>query len=297
MKQFKKVLCAAIAACMFVGAFGSWTEIVNAESGDFTIEKGVLIEYTGDEKKVVVPDSVTEIGIAAFTHKAKNVQEIVIPESVTLCNTGCFSLVSTLETITFLNRSIKLNYDWIEQKDSWEEGPFYIGMYLDNLAYPRYDKISKGTLTIKGYKNSSAQKLAEKLVSFPYGYKSVRFIDIETGKATTYGIKVAKELKLKRGENETLRVTLPQGMKKVSKNPCWYPSESSEGAWDNKVTVSYKSDNKKVASVSSKGKVIARKKGTANITVTVSWGKNVIINNLGDVYTYKKTFKTKVKVS
>ena len=37
-----------------------------SNNSDFQIEDGVLIEYTGKDKDVVIPDSVTSIGLYAF---------------------------------------------------------------------------------------------------------------------------------------------------------------------------------------------------------------------------------------
>ena len=48
---------------------------------DFVIENGVLEKYTGNETKVVIPDSVTEIRACAFKG-CKSLKEITIPDSV-----------------------------------------------------------------------------------------------------------------------------------------------------------------------------------------------------------------------
>ena len=47
----------------------------------FTIENGVLTHYTGEEKHVIVPDGVTEIGEYAF-FMCENLEVVVIPKSV-----------------------------------------------------------------------------------------------------------------------------------------------------------------------------------------------------------------------
>ena len=49
---------------------------------DFIIKNGVLEKYTGNETKVVIPDSVTEIGKMAFLAQT-TLKEIIIPSSVT----------------------------------------------------------------------------------------------------------------------------------------------------------------------------------------------------------------------
>lgn len=299
MKQVKKFLCVVLMVFMILAGINVAPQTVKAATNDFAIENGVLKEYKGNGGKVVIPEGVKTIDTFAF-YNNPNVKEIIVPKSATLCSTGCFALCKSLKTITFKNKNTKLNYDWIEQKDSWEEGVFFPGIcWIDDAEfsmYADYKKISGNTLTIKGYKDSSAQKLAKKIVTLPYGYKSVKFVDLDTNKTTTYGIKVPSNLNIKKGKTSTLKITLPTGMKKVSKNPCWYPNTSGGTQWSNQVVVSFKSSNKNVATVNSKGKITAKKKGTAKITVTVSWGKDVYLNNMGDVHTFKKTFTTTVKV-
>ena len=49
---------------------------------DFKIENGVLIEYTGAEACVVIPEGVMEIGDAAFAC-CERLRSVSIPESVT----------------------------------------------------------------------------------------------------------------------------------------------------------------------------------------------------------------------
>ncbi|MBR3920683.1 MAG: leucine-rich repeat protein, partial [Oscillospiraceae bacterium] len=49
---------------------------------DFIIKNGVLEKYTGNETKVVIPDSVKEIGEVAFLCQT-TLKEIIIPSSVT----------------------------------------------------------------------------------------------------------------------------------------------------------------------------------------------------------------------
>ena len=48
---------------------------------DFIIENGVLVEYTGTDKNVVIPNGVISIGATAFAGRT-NIASIIIPESV-----------------------------------------------------------------------------------------------------------------------------------------------------------------------------------------------------------------------
>ena len=49
---------------------------------DMEIVNGVLVKYTGDDTKVVIPDTVKIIGEKAFADSL--VKEVVLPDSVTV---------------------------------------------------------------------------------------------------------------------------------------------------------------------------------------------------------------------
>lgn len=86
---------------------------------------------------------------------------------------------------------------------------------------------------------------------------------------------------LKKGKSKTVEVTIPKGLKKVTK----FSGKNKA----NQIKVTFKSLNKKVATVNSKGKVKAKKKGTAKIKIFLSAhdGKGVSVRGL--------TVKVKVK--
>ena len=69
---------------------------------DFVIENGVLVEYKGNDEKVVILSSVTEIGEDAFAD-CEFVKEIVIPDSVTKIGDFAFCGCSSLKEITIPN--------------------------------------------------------------------------------------------------------------------------------------------------------------------------------------------------
>lgn len=87
--------------------------------------------------------------------------------------------------------------------------------------------------------------------------------------------KATSSLSVKKGKTQTIKITLPTGFTKVSK----YTGNPAD------VKVTYKSNNSKVAIVSSSGKVTGKKKGTAKITITMQIKDGA-----------KKTVTTKVTV-
>ena len=64
----------------------------------FVIRDGVLLAYKGKKSRVVIPDTVTAIGMGAFYCNNKLV-EVVIPEGVTEIRDEAFSYCRKLETV------------------------------------------------------------------------------------------------------------------------------------------------------------------------------------------------------
>ena len=70
-----------------------------AANSDFTIKNGVLVEYTGSDENVVIPDGVTEISYSAFD-RCRHLTSVVIPNSVTKIGYAAFSYCSGLTSVT-----------------------------------------------------------------------------------------------------------------------------------------------------------------------------------------------------
>jgi len=70
-----------------------------AAESDFTIEYGCLIAYHGQGDTVIIPDTVTSIGEAAFRGHTE-LTSVTIPNSVTEIGMGAFNGCTGLETIT-----------------------------------------------------------------------------------------------------------------------------------------------------------------------------------------------------
>ena len=70
---------------------------------DFVIKDGILKEYKGSDREVIIPKGVTRIGDYAFENYKihENMESVVIPEGVTRIGTYAFGLCKKLERIEF----------------------------------------------------------------------------------------------------------------------------------------------------------------------------------------------------
>lgn len=69
-------------------------------SDDFTIVNGVLEKYKGNDKEVVIPENVREIGRNAFA--GTNIQKVTLPDSVLIIQNWAFSACSKLEQVVLM---------------------------------------------------------------------------------------------------------------------------------------------------------------------------------------------------
>lgn len=133
-------------------------------------------------------------------------------------------------------------------------GDRIVSVKSSNKKLLKVSKINKkkGTFKLKAGKKKGTVKLTVTLAS---GLKKTIRIKVQGSKVKTTKVKVTGSLTLKKGKNTTLK-------------PVVTPVTSQD-------KVSYKSSNPAVASVSAKGVVKAKKKGTAKITVKAGSKKAV----------------------
>ncbi|MGN0460111.1 MAG: leucine-rich repeat protein [Ruminococcus sp.] len=269
------------------GAFNycSSLETITIPNKVKTIE-GLTFYYCSNLKSVKISSSVKTIEKYAFMY-CNNLGNVTIPQSVTKIGEGAFYDCISCKKITILNPKIQL--------DTYAIGYCYSG----NSSYP----VTAQNISICSFKGSSAEeyarandipfaalstsisvntkaslyvkgktKITPKVV-YPYGQTTYKSSNTSVAKVDANGVVTG----VKKG---TAKITVANnGTKKIVtvtvKNPTLNATSKTlkvKKSFTLKVTgkigtAKFTSSNKKVATVSSSGKVTAKKKGTATISV------------------------------
>lgn len=102
IKNLKRIYVESGCYGRYMEAYGTYmldsTRIIELEAKDFVIENTVLVNYTGDEETVTVPDNITAIGTGAFKNNT-TVKNIILPGGITNIGSYAFSGCSALESV------------------------------------------------------------------------------------------------------------------------------------------------------------------------------------------------------
>ena len=125
-KSWKQLTALALSAVMLFPAQAAYaengTETVTAPvseavsettEADFIIADGVLTQYNGDAKRVIIPDGVTEIGHAAF-YGDDNMEYLYLPDSVTTIRDQAFRFCDALQEIRFSENLTRMEFSAFE---------------------------------------------------------------------------------------------------------------------------------------------------------------------------------------
>lgn len=223
---------------------------------------------------VEIPKGVIEIGEYAFS-RCNKLKNIVFHENVKNIGKGAIRGCDSLESVTMLNKETNLLQ---------EEPQGLNGIFGSETGYDSQGWYFLKPVIVKGYNGSTAEEMVTKIKRcLPSNeQENIIFEALDdtgnTGTATspptpTTGtqtekvtksllkkITVTKTMTIKKGKSKTIKVTLPKGLKNVSK----FTGKTGQ------VKIKYTSANKRVATVTQKGKVTAKKKGNTKITITIS---------------------------
>ena len=119
---------------------------------DFIIEGTKLIEYTGNDKEVYIPDGITTIAKHAFFAK-ENVESIFMPDSVTELETGAIDYMQNLKKVKLSTNLKVISWGNFNDCDSIE-----IVDFLENIEEIEGCTFS-GTNLKKVYIPSSVKKI------------------------------------------------------------------------------------------------------------------------------------------
>ena len=102
IKNLKRIYVESGCYGRYMAAYGTYmldsTRIIELVAKDFVIENAVLVNYTGDEETVTVPDNITAIGTGAFKNNT-TVKNIILPGGITNIGSYAFSGCSALESV------------------------------------------------------------------------------------------------------------------------------------------------------------------------------------------------------
>ena len=134
----------------------------SASDFDFDAETGTITSYTGSDTVVEVPSmingvTVTKIGYRAF-YLCNNVTDIIIPNTVTNIGDGVFMLCNSLSNITIPESVTTIGNNFIYSCFSLKN--IFIPASVTSIGECSFG-LSYYGITITGYENTAAQKLAE----------------------------------------------------------------------------------------------------------------------------------------
>lgn len=254
---------------------------------------------------IILPDSLREIGPQAFAHCFTDLTSLDIPQGVEKIGEGAFSHCSKLKTVRIPDSVKKIGkqaFQWSGKVTIECGDKSYAQSYAqkNGIPYRIVKKVSAGklSLTVNGQSVKDAQTLKVK-VKKSYTVQAVRGSVKEEVKWKTSNAKVASvkngKITVKKAGQATITATASNGKKtrvklsaskasvRVSKVQVSGSKTMKKGskqilgltvvpATANSTKVSWKSSDKKTATVDKNGKVVAKKKGSVVITATAKDG-------------------------
>ncbi len=125
-KKWEQLAALALSAVMLFPAQGVYAENQNnatteiareavseTTEADFIIKNGVLTQYNGNAKRVIIPDGVTEIAHAAF-YGDDTMEYLYLPDSVTIIRDQAFRFCDALQEIRFSENLTEMEFSAFE---------------------------------------------------------------------------------------------------------------------------------------------------------------------------------------
>ena len=251
-----------------VTEIGEWAFGGNVKAKTLKLPKNLKVipahafDYCGRIRSITVPATVETIGESAFS-SCTDLKEIKIPTNVKTIGSNVFFECFGLEKVTFEGNcpgsmdyafyGCNLTAYYPLRDKTWTSEVLDSG-YGGRIKWVGVCAHEAGTTTVENKKDATALAAGsyDSVVYCRHCSKEMSRKTVSTPKLKATIKLSATKKKLKKGKTYTLKVTglaKGDGVKK------------------------FKSSRKAVATVSSKGKIKAKKKGTAYITVTLKSGK------------------------
>ena len=237
--------------------------------------------------ELTIPDNVTTIEKGAFLRSG--LKNIVFPKSVQYIAQDTLSECANLTKVTIQNQKANINNPSnIYHADGGIQtglGTIFGATINAGEGIPMTDWSSFGTLTIEGYRYSTAEELATCLKPLykMLGFKKIQFKALDKKTSTLDKVKVTSSFTMAEKQKNTIKITLPKGLKKVTK----FTKKSGQ------VKATYLSSDESIVKVSNKGVVTLSREINYNYPLYVY---TILTQPNGNrkVYTTKIIFKNKV---
>lgn len=237
---------------------------------------------------ISIPGTVTYIGEYAFTW-CENIQNMTVPSSVTFIGDSAFASCIGMRTIKILNKNcaignMAIGFFYDEDTDQMLSYPVSICAFSGSTAeeYARTNDFSfaKITTSVSVRKSASLYRKGtlQLKVTVTNGYGSTRYSSsnssvasvTQSGKVTARKSGTATITVSNNGTKKYVKITVKNPSLTVKSKKIKVKRSFKIGIRGRIGKATFKSSNKKVATVSSSGKVKAKKKGSATITVTTN---------------------------
>ena len=256
-----------------------------SKQGDFCIESGILTNYSGTKTDVVIPDTVKEIGEAAFKGN-KTINSVVFPTGITKIGKQAFQNCLSLYKIDLGNTGVtEIGIDAFSYCSSLNEVTLPDSLKkIENYAFYYCSKLSEITLPysvemigMEAFNNTSIVS-----VSLPKGIQTVLDFAFPSGtEVSAYDGKYDKDHKLSLGDwasksgyilteiADPTEITLSKEKASVAvgKEIKLTAKIKPSNAAPSKIV--WSSDDESIASVTDNGVVKGVAEGTVTITVKI----------------------------
>jgi len=244
--------------------------------GDFIILNGNLLRYRGTASKVVIPNNVTSVCSEAFSNN-DIVTEVTVPTSVTKMYYQGFYNCRNLQKIFIMGKNIKLEYETFFACSNDLKLYGLLGGAVQeyakrsNIQFVNYGLNKEKVTLFLGGDNTSSLRVNGIDGKVQWESEDATIAEVsKSGKATAVKTGSTKIKAIVNGITMTCKITVKKPYISKSSVSILIGRTSRLNIIGISTGITWSSNNKSVASVSSTGIVTANQAGTATITATIN---------------------------